>query len=204
MNEHIGEGGPAGAAEPGFTPVPAGDVMIVQTLVNAYLMPDGVVDDEDNDIDEVQSFYADPIWKKGGKPASVRWRFESDSDVPGAYRIRSLPHEKYVGVHNDWVNPDGTMKPEAKVVLQRTRTSARTSTQLWVPTRIPGVADVAGQPPVRALVQHGTEYAMGTSDYVLNRDAEIHLIRTWEGVPTMYHAFTLIPARDQQASQDVR
>ncbi|MDL4816774.1 hypothetical protein [Actinomadura opuntiae] len=160
--------------------IPTGNVMIVHTLINAYLMPDGVSDSTTtDDDDEVQTFHADPFWND----ASVYWQFEPVPGNAGAYYIKSQPHNHYIGLRG------GAAKADVNVILRLKDANA----SQWVPTPIPRMPDIVGQPVVRALRLHGTNFAMAT-EANLNRDANLKLDRAWDGVFTPYHAFTLIPA----------
>ncbi|SNR82879.1 hypothetical protein [Actinomadura mexicana] len=174
MSDDIGEAGSRSLH------VPAGKVLIVHWLINAYLMPDNPSDAEESDNDELQTYWADP-WPAN---ASVYWTFESAPGRPGAYYIRSQPHKRYLGIRGNKAQAD------AVVTLRMNETNGK----LWVPTPIAGMPDVPGRPLVRALRLHGTNFAMATARNVPNRDAEIHLDRAWDGEFTPFHAFSLIPA----------
>jgi hypothetical protein len=156
--------------------LPSDQVMLVHTVTNAYAMPDGIDDTHNND--EVQLYYVDPPPSN----ASVYWTFHRESET-GAYRIRSVPNRKYVGIR-------GSAQANSHVVLQ----DAKTTNQLWVPVPIPGLIDDPDRPLVRAFRLHQTTYAMGGWDTILSRDINLHLIRAWHQVPTLFHAFTIIPA----------
>ncbi|TMQ90128.1 RICIN domain-containing protein [Actinomadura soli] len=161
------------------SPIPTGNVMLVHTVINAYLMPDGVSDAEQSDDDEVQTFRADPLWNN----ASVYWQFEPISGQDGTYYIKSQPNNRYLGLRG------GVAKADVNVTL---RLNVGNAAQ-WIPTPIPTLPDVFDRPVVRALRLRGTNFAMAP-EANLNRDANIKLDRAWDGVFNHYHAFTLIPA----------
>ncbi|GAA4059342.1 hypothetical protein [Actinomadura miaoliensis] len=159
--------------------IPAGNVLIVHKVINAYLMPDGISDAETSDNDELQTYWADP-WPNN---ASVYWEFEPARGRPGAYYIRSQPNRRYLGIRGNLARAD------AVVTLRMNQSNAG----LWEPVPIPGLPDIPGQPVVRALRLRGTNFAMATAGNLPNRDAEIHLDRAWDGEFNFYHAFLLIP-----------
>ncbi|MGV9877915.1 RICIN domain-containing protein [Streptomyces sp. NPDC003006] len=151
------------------------EAMLIHSVTNGYLLPDNINDSIEDDEVEIQA--TDPL----ASGAAALWRITRLQS--GFYRIGTTSGQRFLTVQT-------AAGYNANVrIRSRAENDYR---QHWALVPVPGLSDT-GKAPVRALIARGTGYALGVASGGLSLGSEVRLIRTWNGHPSLYHAWMFAP-----------